>query len=162
MAIHNADIAAQFRRTAELLEIEGANPFRVRAYRRAAATIEDLPTLGTCPAGKFAIRFPVHSHWALIHVKWRPAHRRFYPRAVHAGARGSAKKGRTSCRRSQNSAFTTFSRLRRSPPQQVGSWSGEVQRADHKLSGRHPRAADPAPVWVDLHGRPPDRDATTQ
>lgn len=28
---------------AELLEIEGANPFRVRAYRRAAATIEDLP-----------------------------------------------------------------------------------------------------------------------
>jgi DNA polymerase (family 10) len=43
MAIHNADIAAQFNRMAELLEIEGANPFRVRAYRRAAATIEDLP-----------------------------------------------------------------------------------------------------------------------
>ena len=44
MAIHNADIAAQFIRMAELLEIEGANPFRVRAYRRAAQTIEDLPT----------------------------------------------------------------------------------------------------------------------
>lgn len=44
MAIHNADIAAQFLRMAELLEIEGANPFRVRAYRRAAQTIEDLPT----------------------------------------------------------------------------------------------------------------------
>jgi DNA polymerase (family 10) len=43
MAVHNADIAAQFNRMAELLEIEGANPFRVRAYRRAAATIEDLP-----------------------------------------------------------------------------------------------------------------------
>ena len=28
---------------ADLLEIENANPFRVRAYRRAAATIEDLP-----------------------------------------------------------------------------------------------------------------------
>lgn len=43
MAVHNADIAAQFNRMADLLEIEDANPFRVRAYRRAAATIEDLP-----------------------------------------------------------------------------------------------------------------------
>ncbi|MGE5502024.1 MAG: DNA polymerase/3'-5' exonuclease PolX, partial [Ignavibacteriales bacterium] len=41
--VHNADIAETFYRMAELLEIEGANPFRVRAYRRAAATIEDLP-----------------------------------------------------------------------------------------------------------------------
>lgn len=44
MTVHNADIAAQFYRMADLLEIEGANPFRVRAYRRAAATVEDLPT----------------------------------------------------------------------------------------------------------------------
>ena len=44
MVVHNADIAAKFNRMADLLEIEGANPFRVRAYRRAAATIEDLPT----------------------------------------------------------------------------------------------------------------------
>lgn len=43
MAVHNTDIAAVFYRLAELLEIEGANPFRIRAYRRAAATIEDLP-----------------------------------------------------------------------------------------------------------------------
>jgi DNA polymerase (family X) len=43
LAVHNADVAEQFKRMAELLEIEGANPFRVRAYRRAAATIEDLP-----------------------------------------------------------------------------------------------------------------------
>lgn len=42
MAVHNAEVAALFYRMAELLEIEGANPFRVRAYRRAAATIEDL------------------------------------------------------------------------------------------------------------------------
>lgn len=41
-AVHNADIAEIFYRLAELLEIEGANPFRIRAYRRAAATIEDL------------------------------------------------------------------------------------------------------------------------
>ncbi len=30
-------------RVANLLEIEGANPFRVRAYRNAARTVEDLP-----------------------------------------------------------------------------------------------------------------------
>lgn len=43
MTVRNSDIAQQFYRVAELLEIEGANPFRVRAYQRAAATIEDLP-----------------------------------------------------------------------------------------------------------------------
>jgi DNA polymerase (family 10) len=43
MAVHNADIANLFNRLADLLEIEGANPFRVRAYRTAAQTIEDLP-----------------------------------------------------------------------------------------------------------------------
>ena len=43
MAVHNADVAACFNRMAELLEIEGANPFRIRAYRRAGATIEELP-----------------------------------------------------------------------------------------------------------------------
>ena len=43
MAIHNPDISRIFTRLADLLEIEGANPFRVRAYRAAAQTIEDLP-----------------------------------------------------------------------------------------------------------------------
>jgi DNA polymerase (family X) len=43
MAVHNASIADTFRHVADLLEIEGANPFRIRAYRRAAQTIEDLP-----------------------------------------------------------------------------------------------------------------------
>lgn len=43
MAVHNASIADTLRHIADLLEIEGANPFRVRAYRRAALTIEDLP-----------------------------------------------------------------------------------------------------------------------
>jgi len=32
-----------FSRLAELLEIQGANPFRIRAYRKAAQTIEGLP-----------------------------------------------------------------------------------------------------------------------
>src|SRR5690606_21646692 len=43
VAVHNAEIAEMFNRLADLLEIEGANVFRVRAYRRAAQTIEDLP-----------------------------------------------------------------------------------------------------------------------
>jgi DNA polymerase (family 10) len=43
MPVQNAEIAAMFDRTAELLEIQGDNPFRVRAYRRAARVIEGLP-----------------------------------------------------------------------------------------------------------------------
>lgn len=43
MPVHNADIAANFSHLADLLEIDSANPFRIRAYRRAAETIEDLP-----------------------------------------------------------------------------------------------------------------------
>jgi DNA polymerase (family 10) len=44
MPSHNADIAAIFEEIANLLEIEAANPFRIRAYRNAARTIGDLPT----------------------------------------------------------------------------------------------------------------------
>ncbi len=43
MPIQNAEIADLLDQEAELLEIQGANPFRVRAYRRAARTIEALP-----------------------------------------------------------------------------------------------------------------------
>ena len=43
MPVQNAEIAAMFDQAAELLEIEGENPFRVRAYRRAARVIEGLP-----------------------------------------------------------------------------------------------------------------------
>jgi DNA polymerase (family 10) len=43
MPVHNAEIAAMFDQAAELLEIEGANPFRVRAYRNAARVIGGLP-----------------------------------------------------------------------------------------------------------------------
>jgi len=42
MPVHNADIAAVFGQIADLLEIEGANPFRVRAYRNAARELEML------------------------------------------------------------------------------------------------------------------------
>jgi DNA polymerase (family X) len=43
MPVHNAEIAAMFDQAAELLEIKGGNPFRTRAYRRAARVIEGLP-----------------------------------------------------------------------------------------------------------------------
>ncbi len=43
MHIRNSEIADQFDRLADLLEIEGANPFRVRAYRNAALTIREHP-----------------------------------------------------------------------------------------------------------------------
>jgi len=39
----NAEIAAIFEQIADLLEFQGANPFRIRAYRNAARTIQDLP-----------------------------------------------------------------------------------------------------------------------
>lgn len=42
MPIHNADIAAIFEEIADLLEIQGANPFRVRAYRNAARTVGEF------------------------------------------------------------------------------------------------------------------------
>ena len=42
MPIHNSDIVDNFNKVADLLEIKGANPFRVRAYRNAARTIGSL------------------------------------------------------------------------------------------------------------------------
>lgn len=40
--MHNAEIAQHFDELADLLEIQGANPFRVRAYRNAARIVGDL------------------------------------------------------------------------------------------------------------------------
>jgi DNA polymerase (family X) len=71
MPIHNSEIAAKFETLADLLEIEGANPFRVRAYREAARVVQDrgqamagmlergedlseLPGIGDDLAGKIA------------------------------------------------------------------------------------------------------------
>ncbi|MEK7768305.1 MAG: helix-hairpin-helix domain-containing protein, partial [Pseudomonadota bacterium] len=42
MPCHNADVAAIFEEIADLLEIQGANPFRIRAYRNAARIIGEL------------------------------------------------------------------------------------------------------------------------
>jgi DNA polymerase (family 10) len=43
MPVHNTEIADIFDRLADLLEIEGANPFRIRAYRNAARTVRGHP-----------------------------------------------------------------------------------------------------------------------
>jgi len=40
---HNEEVAAAFDEMAELLSIRGENPFRVRAYQRAAQTVRSLP-----------------------------------------------------------------------------------------------------------------------
>jgi DNA polymerase (family 10) len=43
MSITNAEIAETLELMADLLEIDGANPFRVRSYRNSARVIRDLP-----------------------------------------------------------------------------------------------------------------------
>ena len=42
MPVHNTDIAGIFDEIADFLEIEGENPFRIRAYRNAARTLSGL------------------------------------------------------------------------------------------------------------------------
>lgn len=43
MPVQNSDVSQIFNKVADLLEIEGANPFRVRAYRTAARSVAGLP-----------------------------------------------------------------------------------------------------------------------
>lgn len=43
MSIHNADVSEVFDEMGDLLSIRGENPFRIRAYRRAAQIIRGLP-----------------------------------------------------------------------------------------------------------------------
>ena len=42
MPVQNAEIAAVLNEIADLLDIQGANPFRIRAYRNAARTLSEL------------------------------------------------------------------------------------------------------------------------
>ena len=42
MPVQNAEIAAALNEIADLLDIEGANPFRIRAYRNAARTLSEV------------------------------------------------------------------------------------------------------------------------
>jgi DNA polymerase (family 10) len=43
MRVHNSEISEMFEEVADLLEIEGANQFRVRAYRNASRVVAALP-----------------------------------------------------------------------------------------------------------------------
>lgn len=43
LPLSNQDVAEQLDQVADLLEVQGANPFRVRAYRTAAQTVRTLP-----------------------------------------------------------------------------------------------------------------------
>jgi DNA polymerase (family X) len=58
--VQNAEVAAMFDQAAELLEIQGENQFRVRAYRRAARVIEGLPqsVKGLLSAGRDLSELP--------------------------------------------------------------------------------------------------------
>ncbi|HKL15469.1 MAG TPA: helix-hairpin-helix domain-containing protein, partial [Balneolaceae bacterium] len=42
MPVHNSDIADILNKIADLLDIEGANEYRVRSYRDAAQSIDNL------------------------------------------------------------------------------------------------------------------------
>ena len=42
MPLHNEDIAEVFDEIGDLLEIEGDNPFRIRAYRNGARALREL------------------------------------------------------------------------------------------------------------------------
>ena len=82
MPVANADIAAAFEQTADLLELQDANPFRIRAYRNAARvvgelkldlaahfaqgkTLPKLPGIGADLAGKIQ-EFSATGHLALL------------------------------------------------------------------------------------------------
>jgi DNA polymerase (family 10) len=82
MPITNADLAATFEQVADLLELQDANPFRVRAYRNAARVVggltldlavhiaqgkalPKLPGIGADLAGKIA-EFATSGHLALL------------------------------------------------------------------------------------------------
>lgn len=43
MPVQNADVAEIFNKIADILDIQGENPFRIRAYRNAARTVTNLP-----------------------------------------------------------------------------------------------------------------------
>src|SRR4030095_15483255 len=44
VAMENPEIARVFEEVADILEIQNANPFRIRAYRNAVRTVESLTT----------------------------------------------------------------------------------------------------------------------
>jgi len=72
MPVHNADIATAFEQIADLLEIENANPFRVRAYRNAARQLQGMgvPVADMLAKGEDLTELPA------IATTWPPRSRR--------------------------------------------------------------------------------------
>ena len=71
MTIHNQEIADRFQRLADLLEVEGANPFRVRAYRNAASVVAGLaPSLADLvAAGEDLTQYPGIGEDLAAHIR---------------------------------------------------------------------------------------------
>ena len=100
--MQNADVARIFDQLADLLEIQEANPFRVRAYRNAARTIgnlseavadiladpqrdlDDLPGIGKDLAGKIKTIIETNSLPQLEELRKQIPARR----GGHAGSAG--------------------------------------------------------------------------
>ncbi len=71
MPNHNAEVAAVFSKIADLLEIENANPFRVRAYRNAGRLIQGLSRDLREMVGRGEdLRFDAHSRFDFDHLRW--------------------------------------------------------------------------------------------
>ncbi|MGB3936691.1 MAG: helix-hairpin-helix domain-containing protein [Burkholderiales bacterium] len=60
MPVHNVEVARAFEEIADLLELQGANPFRVRAYRNAAQTVGNraLDLLAAVRGGRALPKMP--------------------------------------------------------------------------------------------------------
>ena len=59
--MRNTDIARVFEHLATMLEIEGENPFRIRAYREGARVVENHPEPMTTLAYRFAVNYVVYA-----------------------------------------------------------------------------------------------------
>ena len=83
MSVSNVEIAAVFEEIADILELEGANPFRIRAYRNGARvvqafapditmllasgqTLPKLPGIGDDLAAKITILYYLDARDALL------------------------------------------------------------------------------------------------
>ncbi len=61
--MENPEVAQIFDEVADLLELQGDNPFRIRAYRRTAVTVRDLAE----PLVKILEKRPRKAHRSFRH-----------------------------------------------------------------------------------------------
>ena len=74
MVLSNPEIATFFDALADLLEIQGENPFKIRAYRNATRTIENLGTdiikMAKEAGIKFALNTDAHNSASLHYMPY--------------------------------------------------------------------------------------------